>query len=261
MDEHEMKIYIPIDIDSSLEKSAKSGKDDEGDWYVRGYASTPHLDLQNEIVQPSGIDIDYFVKSGWLNYEHKQDAEYVVGVPTENCRVDFNKGLFVEAKLIKDNPYAKQMWELANNIKKSGINRKIGFSIEGAIKKRNHLNSNIIEEVMIRNVALTKAPANQATSWESFVKSMETGHEVNPENMQGLAALRTEDLAQAITHLTYTYKLGNPKELDQLWKDVNGYLDKVGRNDREAKAVVLQIARGLSKEDALEFVDKVEKGE
>ena len=34
------------------------------------------------------------------------------------------KGLFVEAKLFRDNPYAQEIWDLAKNIKKEGIERQ-----------------------------------------------------------------------------------------------------------------------------------------
>lgn len=56
-------IYIPLDVEGSIEKTDNQ-KDSDGNWYVRGYASTPNRDLQGEIVIPQGIDIDYFVKSG-----------------------------------------------------------------------------------------------------------------------------------------------------------------------------------------------------
>lgn len=261
MEEVKMDIFVPIDIDSSIAKSEESEKVGTGEWYVRGYASTPHLDLQGDIVQPAGIDIDYFVKSGWINYEHKQDAKYVVGVPTDNCHVDFRKGLFVEARLLKDNPYAQEMWDLANSIKKSGVDRKIGFSIEGVIKKRNDRDNRIVEELTIRNVALTKNPANPHATWETFMKSWTTGHEVNPTEMSNASALRTEQLAQAITTLTHLSKIGSPQEKDRMWSEATKYLEKAGRRNEESDKLILQLARGVSRKDASEFVNKLyEKG-
>ena len=69
-----MDIFVPIDIEGSLKKSAQDGRGKE--WYVRGFASTPDLDLQGDIVRPSGLDIDYFVKSGWVNYEQNMQSVY-----------------------------------------------------------------------------------------------------------------------------------------------------------------------------------------
>lgn len=58
----DMNIYVPLSLESDTIKN-DDGEDEEK-WYVRGYASTPDLDMQGEIVQPQGIDINYFVKSG-----------------------------------------------------------------------------------------------------------------------------------------------------------------------------------------------------
>lgn len=251
-----MNIFVPIDINSSIRKSNEDGKGEK--WYVRGYASTPDMDLQGDIVQPSGIDIEYFKSSGWLNYEHQQDAKYAIGVPTDNCYIDFQKGLFVEAQLFNDNPYAQEMWELANSISKSGIDRKLGFSIEGGIRKRNDRDNRIVEDLVIRNVALTKNPANPKATWETFMKSWTTGHEINPEKQVNGEATRVEDLAHAITNLTWTYKMGDPSELDRTWKGVADYLDASNRSTEECAIIMLQLSRGVSRQEATQFVRKMD---
>jgi len=249
-------IFIPMDIEGSVRKSDQEGKGKE--WYVRGYASTPDLDLQGDIVQPAGIDIEYFKKHGWINYEHKQDAEYAIGVPTDACYIDFERGLFVEAKLLQHNKYAKDIWDLAKNIKKSGINRQLGFSIEGGIRKRNDRDNRIIEELVIRNVAITKSPANPKATWDMFMKSWTTGHETDPGAQVNGSALRREHLAQAITNLSYTYKIGNPTEYNELWTQTSEYLDESGRNSKEASIIMLQLSRGLSRKDAEAFITELE---
>lgn len=247
-----MNIFVPIDIEGSLRKSKEEGNGE--DWYIRGYASTPDLDLQGDIVQPSGIDIDYFKSSGWINYEHQQDAKSTIGAPTENCHIDFQKGLFVEAKLFKDNPLAKEMWDLANSIEKNGIGRKLGFSIEGGIRKRNDRDNRIIEDLEIRNIAITKNPANPKATWEMFMKSWTTGTEINPEKQVNGGALRVEQLAQAITSITWTYKVGNPQELEETWAGVSKYIDASDRNSVECGIIMLQLSRGISRADAEKFV-------
>lgn len=256
MEDVKLDIFIPMDIEGSIRKSDQEGRGKE--WYVRGYASTPDLDLQGDIVQPSGIDIEYFKKHGWINYEHKQDAEFAIGVPTEDCYIDFEKGLFVEARLLQDNKYAKDIWDLAKNIKKSGINRQLGFSIEGGIRKRNDRDNRVIEELVIRNVAITKSPANPKATWDMFMKSWTAGHETNPEQQVNGSALRREHLAQAITNLSYMYKMGNPKEYDELWTQTSEYLDDSGRNTRESAVIMLQLSRGVSRQDAEKFLQDIE---
>lgn len=249
-----MNIFIPIDINSSIRKSNEEGKGEQ--WFVRGFASTPDLDLQGDIVQPSGIDIEYFKSSGWINYEHQQDAKFAIGVPTDNCYIDFQKGLFVEAQLFQDNPYAQEMWELANSIQKSGIDRRLGFSIEGGIRKRNDRDNRIVEDLVIRNVAITKNPANPHATWETFMKSWTTGHEINPEKQVDASALRVEHIAQAITNLTWTYKEGDPTKVKQTWDGVAKYLDASNRTNAECGIIMLQLSKGISRKDAEEFIKK-----
>lgn len=257
-DDVKFDIFVPIDVSSSVYKTNQSDNV-EKKWYIQGYASTPDLDAQGEIVEPNGINIDYFVKSGWINYEHKQDAEYVIGAPTENTYVDFSKGLFVEAVLFKENKYAKQMWDLANQISKNGINRNLGFSIEGAIRKRNDVESHIVEDVMITNVAITKNPANTEATWETFMKGLTTGHETNPEEQTDGAAIRREYLSDAVTKLTWVYNETKPEELKTLWKEVAEKLDYSERNDRESGTVLLQLSEGITRKEAEEFIDKHSK--
>lgn len=194
-----------------------------------------------------------------MNYEHKQDAEFVVGAPTDNCFVDLERGLYVEAVLFKENKYAQQMWELAKSVSKSGLNREIGFSIEGYIKKRNEADESIVEGVEVRNVALTKNPANPSATWEALVKSWEVGHEINPSEQTNATALTKENLSQAITTLSWVSSLPKP-ESDRLWKEVAGYLDESKKNTQENAVILLQIMKGLSKEQAIKYLDST-KGE
>lgn len=248
---------MPID----LEKSVDTQNADEHSWYVCGYASTPDMDFQGDIVNPDGIDISYFVNHGWINYEHKQDAEFKLGVPTDNCYIDAQKGLYVEAKLFKDNKYAQQMWQLANDIKKNNVDRNLGFSIEGKIVSRNASQKNIIESVFVRNVALTANPANPHATWETLVKSWETGHDINPDTVTNGGAIRRESLADAITTISDVFNLKDTKEATTLWNEVAKLFDMSDRSDKTKGVIMLQLAKGLSKEDALKFVEQKDNKE
>lgn len=245
-----MSIFLPIDtvkaVDTETEKKTV---------YVQGWASNDTLDLQNEIVNPTGIDISYFKEHGWINYEHQQDAEYVIGVPTENCSVDVNKGLFVEAKLFDENPYAQTIINLADTLTKTGVERKLGFSIEGVIKQRNENDSRIIEEVMITNVAITKSPANPTATWDVFRKSLtskafETGHGTSPETQVDGGAVRRESLAQSITRLSDVYSLDNAQAIKDTWKSVVDCLETENKLDYNTAVLTLQVVKGLSRVEA-----------
>ena len=260
--------FMPIDMENSFKKSESSNNGtEEGDWYVSGFASTPDLDLQNDIVRPDAIDIDYFVKNGYLNYEHRDEPEYKIGVPTDNCYIDPHKGLYVEGKLFKDNEYAQKMWALANSLNKANVNRNLGFSIEGVIRKRNDTDERVIEDVVIYNVAITTNPANPSATWEAFVKSltmgetqdasktMSTGYETDPSKQTGGAVLRPEELARTINSLTSSIRGLAPEELNELWKNVGAQLDKDNNNSKDNAILMLQLSKGISRNEAQEFVD------
>lgn len=258
--ETNMNIFVPAEIVKSTEVTVDSNGTETsvGDWYVRGYASTPDLDLQGEVVEPQGIDINYFIKSGYINYEHSNRPEHIIGVPTENSYVDFQKGLFVEAKLMKSNEYAQELWRLANNLNNDGMGRKIGFSIEGKVRKRNTVNKNVIESVMITNVALTTHPANPNATWETLVKSWQTGVETNPAELEDAEALRREKVLSAMTVIAEARKSNDTG----LWNQVSKMLKETERNDKDTDILLLQLAKGLSYNEANSFVSNLtEKGD
>lgn len=252
--ERKVNVFVPIDLEKSFSKS-KATEDGKG-WYVQGFASTPDLDLQNDIVAPTGIDISYFKEYGWINYEHKQDAEFIIGRPTENCYVDYEKGLFVEAKLYSDRPYAKAMWDLAHSIRKSGDDRCLGFSIEGSIISRSDADDRVIDSLVVRNVALTTHPANPHATWEALVKSWTTGHGISPETQTDAGALRREEIVGAITTLSHVYAIQDSEVLDKTWDEVSKYFADNEHVDKQIATILLQLSRGISKQQADDFLNK-----
>ncbi len=256
-----VNVFAPIDIEDSIRKSEENT--DSKSWYVRGYATTPDLDLQEDIILPEGIEISHLLERGYINYEHQQADEYKIGVPTQECYVDKDVGLYVEAKLYKNNPHAKSIWNLAKNISKSGIERRLGFSIEGFAKKRNSDDPRIIEKTYITNIALTTSPANPNATWETFMKSQVlktfvTGHGIAPETQSGAAALRAESFARDLYNLSYTYKsLGDNEDFEKIWTEVGNYLDAMGRYTPESAVMFLQLFKGLSRPDAIAKIDNM----
>lgn len=256
--EDSYKFFVPIDLAESVNKTNSSSN--EKSVYVKGFASTPDLDLQGEVVNPIGIGIDYFTKSGWINYEHRQDMEFAIGEPTGNCYIDPEKGLFIEAKLYMDNEHAQKVWKLAKSLQKSGSQRKLGFSIEGSVKKRNNTKKNVIDEMFITNVAITKSPANPNATWDMFVKSMvDTGHDINPETQTGGATLRREVLGRSLRNLAGLY----PKTTDDLegyeqwedsWKEIIDYMSEEESITDEESIVLLQLYQGMSRGEAEHYI-------
>lgn len=252
----QVNIFVPIDIEGSISKS--NDNPTEKSWYVRGYATTPDIDFQEDMIDPEGIDISHFLEHGYINYEHQQGNEYKIGAPTKNSYVDIKKGLFVEGKLYKGNPHAASIWNLANNIAKSGVERQLGFSIEGFARERDKEDPRKITKTYITNVALTTNPANPNATWETFMKSYMAGYGITPETQTNAGALRAESFARSLHNLSYSYKkLQDPVEFKQIWNDVGDYLDALDKYSPESAVMFLQLAKGLSREDAVSKIDKM----
>jgi hypothetical protein len=144
-----------------IEKSEKDGKR-----WIQGIASTNHRDLQGEVVLQNGIDYSYFLSDGYINDDHKDGPENKVGEPTE-CRIT-QKGLWIKAWLYKGKERSEYWWEHINVLKQNNSNRKVGFSIQGKILRRE---GNTIAKCWLQDIAITASPVNTNT-WAEIVKSL-----------------------------------------------------------------------------------------
>lgn len=153
-------------------KGGENGADKTGKRWIQGIASTDGRDLQGEILEQNGIDLTYFLKHGYFNDDHKAGPEFKVGQPTE-AKLTKN-GLWVKGFLFK-NPTgaesrADHYWQLMNELAASGSDRKVGFSIQGKVIRRNGTK---IEKCWIQDIAITTQPVNTAT-WAEIAKSLST---------------------------------------------------------------------------------------
>jgi len=159
--ETNFKIWMPCEL-----TKAGDGKDEK--WGFKGIASTTKRDTDGETLMPSGFDLSYFNESGLVNWNHlsKENPAAIIGEPTMAKIVP--EGLYVETELYKT-PTAKGVWELAKAMsKKKNSTKKLGFSIEGKVKRRN---GTTIDECWIQDIAITPAPINTAT-WAEIAKSL-----------------------------------------------------------------------------------------
>lgn len=149
-----------------LSKGKKDGADQEGRRWIQGIASTSARDLQGEIIEQNGIDFSYFLKYGFFNWDHKDGPDEKVGEPTE-CRLTKN-GLWVKGFLWQDKKRADDVWEMMRSMSTSNSNRKMGFSIQGKVKRRA---GDIIKSCWIQDIAITACPVNTST-WAEIAKSL-----------------------------------------------------------------------------------------
>jgi len=250
-EEQEFTVFLPI------EKSVKSS--DVHGRAIRGWASTPEMDSVGDTVLPNEIDIRRFMERGYINYEHKPGDIYKIGVPTDSTYIDSRKGLFVEAILFDDNPYADKMWAKAQRIasgeEEQTEDNMLGFSIEGRCSHRDYYNPSIMRNVIIDNIALTVNPKNKKSSWQTFMKSFTTGDDISLPGDDGGSAIRKQQIARDIRNLSYAVQ----DFTDNDWEYVAKSLDQENRFDAVTASLFLQIQKGYSRDDAKNII--FDKGE
>lgn len=148
-------------------KSGEKGKERR----ISGIISTEHRDQQNEVVLQRGLDFSPFLAHGWLNDNHSRDTAGVIGYPlkVERTTVDGKPATRMEGYLLQDYKPADDIWKLANALQKT--NRRLGFSIEGKVRRRAGGTGKTIAEAVVRNVAVTNCPVNAKTGLDVLAKS------------------------------------------------------------------------------------------
>lgn len=154
---------MPVEV---VKKSSSSKKDTKR--WIQGIASTDHKDLQGEKVLQNGIELDYFLKHGFINDDHKPGPEHKVGEPTE-ARLT-KAGLWIKSFLYKGHDRADEWWKLMNSLENSDARRKVGFSIQGKVMRRE---GSSIMKCWLQDVAITASPVNTHT-WAEIVKALHT---------------------------------------------------------------------------------------
>jgi len=165
-----------------LSKSKQKDKDGLPDeLLIYGVASTNHKDSDGETLEPSGFELSRFLKSGFLNLEHKskEDLAYIVGEPKDAFIK--NNELHIVGKLYKGSDKARNIYKTIKLLEEEGSDRKIGYSIEGKALQRDPSNNKRITKALITNCAITQSAKNQNT-WASIVKGeQETDYVPNTE--------------------------------------------------------------------------------
>lgn len=168
LDDDTFEFWVPAQavVVKSKTSKARDGSVDTDRRWLQGIASTDSRDLQGEIVEQKGIDFSYFLKYGYFNNDHKAGFENKVGEPTE---VKLTKnGLWVKGFLYNSHKIADDIWELMHAQAASGSKRRVGFSIQGKVKRREE---SMIKECWIQDIAVTPCPVN-TTTWAEVAKSL-----------------------------------------------------------------------------------------
>jgi nitrate reductase cytochrome c-type subunit len=259
IDSDTFSCFVPAQM--VVVKGGEKGADKTGKRWIQGIASTDGRDLQGEVIDQSGIDFSYFLKQGYFNDDHKSGPEFKVGQPTE-AKITKN-GLWVKGFLFKNpNPNEESRadfyWKLMNQLNASESDRKVGFSIQGKVLRRN---GNKIEKCWIQDIAITTQPVNTAT-WAEIAKSLasqkwDLEKEEDSEEKKAVKKAEKEEAEKALS-----VGAGNPvvpQSLEGKQKNVvtvnksmltydeacSVVKSKTGLSDNEAVKAIVNVAFGL----------------
>lgn len=249
-------VNLPLDI----VKAEESDNPDDAEWRIGGYASTSDEDRQGDEIVQKGLDYQDFVDYGFFNYDHRSDI--ILGYPDKSkCKVDSN-GFYVEGVLLKASEIARNLYQTAKALKESGAPRKLGFSVEGKVLKRNSLGK--IIKAKIFNVAITANPVNPYATWDvlvksftdnqaeidSYAKSLDAGH----GDANG-SVLVPESLESAFKVLSYA--VGDDDESKRHMEALKKKLNEKNEITKGELVFYLQLSKGLSREESLALADRI----
>lgn len=153
-----------------VEADIIKGKDEKGNdlIIIDGIASTSSTDdSDGETLYPSGFNLEPFLNSGLVNYNHQgsKDSNAIVGVPLEAKVINGGKDLYVKCALWPC-PQTDGIVRAYDNFKKYNIDRKVGFSIEGnsTLRASSIKESPLFKKVLkadITGLAVTFSPKNK----------------------------------------------------------------------------------------------------
>ena len=147
--------------------------------------STEKLDKQGEVIVQKGLDFTPFLNEGWFNDNHSKKTTDVLGYPDRDGVKRFQKGdrlpdgsiadsncTWAEGYLL-DTPDADRVWNLGQALAKAGSQRRLGFSIEGGVHRREGPANKRVAKAVVRNVAITNCPIGEGTRLEVLAKSLD----------------------------------------------------------------------------------------
>lgn len=249
-----MKNDFKVVIPAELEKSA------DGEWRVRGLASTEKVDQQGEMIVQKGIDLSPIdERKGVLNWDHQKGPENTIGLLDGYSKTD--SGLYIEGRLFKNHSKAKAVREIMDSLSK-GDKGRMGLSVEGRIIERDPKNPKIIKKCQINAVALTMNPVNQ-DSFADLVKSMSGAEEVDfnsieeniVEDSSKEASFTAEQVVQ-IVQKALGIGAGNMAAPDSL--SGGDAMVQSNMKEKKPKKKLKKMCKNLYKSNMLEILDKLQ---
>lgn len=202
-------------------------KTDDEKRMVYGWASTPDLDSQGEIVAVDAIkrSLPNYMKFPTIREMHQPNA---VGV-TKETKVDSEKGLFIGAKVVDDNAWKKV---------KEGVFR--GFSIGGRVKQKV---DNIIQDLDLTEISLVDRPANSEAVITVFkaddpMRVLASVLKMDEDGTEAIDLSNAQTLLEMASHLAF---------IKQVRASEGKSLTEVNRAIRALKTLSVKVLNGENK--------------
>lgn len=243
------KLEMPVEV---FWKAGETGKERR----IVGIISTEHRDQQGEVVLQRGLDFRPFLRGGWINDNHSRETAGVVGYPlkVERTTVEGKPATRMEGYLLQNYEQADKIWELANALQKT--DRRLGFSIEGKVRRRATSDDKVIAEAIVRNVAVTNCPVNTKTGLDVLAKSFALleGDGNCPGCTRCTCVQKALAAGQAVTNPGTTPGEGFPLRTESLERKPKVTTYKVEEDEEEAEKRKRKRKRGLTKSEAMTLI-------
>lgn len=242
-------------VPAELEKSS------DGEWRVKGLASTQGIDQQGEIILQKGLDLSPIEnKKGIINFDHMKGPENMIGV-LDGYSHGAN-GLYVEGRLFKNHTKAKAVKEIMDSLGESDRGR-MGMSVEGKVLERDPLNPKIIRKCRISAVALTMNPVNSDT-YVDMIKSLNASNvefNTEEETQNAPVAPSTEatfTATQVVTMIQKALSVGSA-QATSVPSDLSGG-DALAKEDLDSKKKkkVKKMDKEMYKSNIFNILDKLQ---
>lgn len=241
---NDFSFVVPVDVYKS---------DENGEWRIKGLASTEDIDSQNEVIIQRGLDISHLKEGlGLFNYDHSNKPEDIIGQITDANQTQ--EGLFVEGYLFKEQPRAQALKNILKSLQK-GSEKRLKMSIEGKVLSRK---GNKIEKAKIMNVALTLNPINGQT-YAQFAKSF--SNECPPQSEDAESVAQSPSTALSVSNLERSI-FDLELKIDSLFdvvKAISAPSEPVAPKDKVQGDALASESLDRDKKQLCEYTDKILK--
>ena len=143
---------------------------DVNSMYIEGIASTDDRDLDNQVLKPSGFVLDYFLKSGFITFNHMSSIspDALIGEPVDTKVT--GEEFYLKGKLYPWSNLAKNIYTIALNLENDKqSDRTLSWSLEGLTLETE---KDMVTKMLVTNVTLCFNPKNFQRTYAKIVKGI-----------------------------------------------------------------------------------------